>query len=329
MIVGIDLGTTNSLVGVWRDGAVSLIPNSLGHLLTPSAVGAGEDGSILVGLAARERLVTHPALTAATFKRYMGTDRLIFVGEKGYRPEELSALVLRSLKADAEAFLGEPVEEAIITVPAYFNDIQRKATKAAGTLAGLKVERLLTEPTAAALAYGLNADDPDELILVVDLGGGTFDVSLLHRFEGVVEVRATAGDSRLGGEDFVDAIVAAFMAGPGGAAGLPTADAPIVGALRRQAELAKRALSNQDRTTISVVHGQADRVDDLARPVRPAERAAAGTAARADGAGAARRAGRSRPAHAHHSRRRRVADAVVPPADRAAVPPSPGLSGQS
>ncbi len=275
MIVGIDLGTTNSLVGVWRDGAVSLIPNSLGHFLTPSAVGVGDDGSILVGLAARERLVTHPALTAATFKRYMGTDRLIFVGEKGYRPEELSALVLRSLKADAEAFLGEPVEEAIITVPAYFNDIQRKATKAAGTLAGLKVERLLTEPTAAALAYGLNADDPDELILVVDLGGGTFDVSLLHRFEGVVEVRATAGDSRLGGEDFVDAIVAAFMAGPGGAAGLPTADAPIVGALRRQAELAKRALSNQDRTTISVVHDgkpiewtiSRDQFDQLSEPL--------------------------------------------------------------
>ena len=275
MIVGIDLGTTNSLVGVWRDGAVSLIPNSLGHLLTPSAVGVSDDGSILVGLAARERLVTHPALTAATFKRYMGTDRLIFVGEKGYRPEELSALVLRSLKADAEAFLGEPVEEAIITVPAYFNDIQRKATKAAGTLAGLKVERLLTEPTAAALAYGLNADDPDELILVVDLGGGTFDVSLLHRFEGVVEVRATAGDSRLGGEDFVDAIVAAFMAGPGGAAGLPTADAPIVGALRRQAELAKRALSNQDRTTLSVVHEgkpiewtiSRDQFDQLSEPL--------------------------------------------------------------
>jgi molecular chaperone HscC len=256
MIVGIDLGTTNSLVGVWRDGAVSLIPNSLGHLLTPSAVGVGDDGTILVGLAARERLVTHPTLTAATFKRYMGSDRLIFVGEKGYRPEELSALVLGSLKADAEAFLGEPVEEAVITVPAYFNDIQRKATKAAGALANLKVERLLTEPTAAALAYGLKADEGDELVLVVDLGGGTFDVSLLHRFEGVVEVRATAGDSRLGGEDFVDVIVAAFMAGPGGAAGLPAAssDTTVNGAVRRQAELAKRALSTQDRTIMSVIH---------------------------------------------------------------------------
>jgi molecular chaperone HscC len=256
MIVGIDLGTTNSLVGIWRDGAATLIPNSLGHMLTPSAVGLGDDRSILVGLAARERLATHPALTTTAFKRYMGTDRLLFVGDKGYRPEELSALVLRSLKADAEAFLDAPVIEAVITVPAYFNDVQRKATKAAGALAGLEVERLLTEPTAAALAYGLTAQEDDELLLVVDLGGGTFDVSLLHRFEGVVEVRTTAGDSWLGGEDFVDAIVAAFMAGPGAAAGLPSASSglPIIGALRRQAEMAKRMLSSQDAATIAVVH---------------------------------------------------------------------------
>jgi molecular chaperone HscC len=260
MIVGIDLGTTNSLVGIWRDGAVALIPNALGHALTPSAVGLGDDRTILVGLPARERLATHPALTATAFKRYMGTDHLLFLGDKGYRPEELSALVLRSLKADAESFLGAPVTEAIITVPAYFNDVQRKATKAAGALAGLKVERLLTEPTAAALAYGLEAQEEDELLLVVDLGGGTFDVSLLHRFEGVVEVRATAGDSWLGGEDFVDAIVAAFMAGPGTAAGLPVKsaglpnNAPILGALRRQAEMAKRMLSSQESATIAVVH---------------------------------------------------------------------------
>lgn len=256
MILGIDLGTTNSLIGVWRDGAVALVPNALGQLLTPSAVGLDDDGTVLTGLAARERAATHPALTATAFKRYMGTDHMLFLGRKGYRPEELSALVLRSLKADAEAFLGEPVTEAIITVPAYFNDLQRKATKTAGALADLKVDRLLTEPTAAALAYGLEAQEDDELLLVVDLGGGTFDVSLLHRFEGVIEVRATAGDSWLGGEDFVDAIVKAFLAGPGAAMG---ADAAAPGSavnalLRRQAELAKRALSAQDTATISLAH---------------------------------------------------------------------------
>src|SRR5215831_164201 len=256
MIVGIDLGTTNSLVGVWRDGAVALVPNALGHFLTPSAVGRADDGAMLVGLPARERAAIHPTLAATAFKRYMGADRLLFVGPKGYRPEELSALVLRSLKADAEAFLGEPVEEAIITVPAYFNDLQRKATKAAGALAGLKVERLLTEPTAAALAYGLEAEGDDELVLVVDLGGGTFDVSLLHRFAGVIEVRATAGDSWLGGEDFVDAIARAFLAGPGAALGdAAAAGTPLHALLRRQAELAKRTLSGQDKATISLVHG--------------------------------------------------------------------------
>jgi molecular chaperone HscC len=255
MIVGIDLGTTNSLIGVWRDGGVALIPNALGHFLTPSAVARADDGTILVGLPARERAATHPSQAATAFKRYMGTDRLMFVGPKGYRPEEVSALVLRSLKADAETFLGEPVEEAIITVPAYFNDLQRKATKTAGALAGLKVERLLTEPTAAALAYGIEAEADDELLLVVDLGGGTFDVSLLHRFEGVIEVRATAGDSWLGGEDFVDAIVKAFLAGPGAALGDAAAPTmPMHALLRRQAELAKRTLSAKDSATISLNH---------------------------------------------------------------------------
>src|SRR6185312_15363442 len=256
MIAGIDLGTTNSLIGVWRDGAVALVPNALGQFLTPSAISMGDDGAVLVGPPARERAATHPTLTATSFKRYMGTDRQIFLGRKGYRPEELSALVLRSLKADAEAFLGASIDEAIITVPAYFNDLQRKATKAAGALAGLKVERLLTEPTAAALAYGLDATDDDELVLVVDLGGGTFDVSLLHRFEGVIEVRATAGDSWLGGEDFVDAILKAFVAGPGAAvaaeAGTPGSAANAL--LRRQGELAKRALSSQGEATLSLVH---------------------------------------------------------------------------
>ena len=259
MLVGIDLGTTNSLIGFWRDGAVTLVPNSLGHLLTPSAVGFGDDGKVLVGLAARERLVSHPTMTAAFFKRYMGTNRLHFLGDRGYRPEELSALVLGSLKADAEAILGEAVEEAVITVPAYFNDAQRKATRAAGELAGLKVNRLLTEPTAAALAYGLETTEGESTILVVDLGGGTFDVSVLQCFEGVMEVRACAGDSWLGGEDFVDALIGEFVAEIGGRRTLPSLEANPVfhGALRRQAEIMKRRLSEADTASIEVSHDDA------------------------------------------------------------------------
>jgi molecular chaperone HscC len=164
--------------------------------------------------------------------------------------------VLGSLKADAEAFLSQAVDEAVITVPAYFNDTQRKATKAAGELAGFTVKHLLTEPTAAALAYGLEAVGDERIILVADLGGGTFDVSVLQCFEGVMEVRAAAGDSWLGGEDFVDAIVAEFMAGPGRQAGLPppSSAAPVHGALRRQAEVAKRKLSEANEAAIEVVH---------------------------------------------------------------------------
>ncbi|HEY2068913.1 MAG TPA: molecular chaperone HscC [Rhizomicrobium sp.] len=245
MIIGIDLGTTNSLAAVWRDGEAVLIPNALGQFLTPSVVGEADDGSILVGQAARDRLITHPGSATAAFKRYMGTTRQVSVGRKSYRPEELSALVLRSLKADAEAFLGGEVTEAIITVPAYFNDAQRKATKAAGQLAGLKVDRLLTEPTAAALAYGFATGDEESTVLVVDLGGGTLDVSLLHSFEGIMEVKATAGDIWLGGEDFTDVIVQGFLAEAGKAAGLADValDTQVYATLRRQAEIAKRTLS--------------------------------------------------------------------------------------
>jgi molecular chaperone HscC len=212
MIIGIDLGTTNSLVGIWKDGAPELIPNALGSLLTPSAVSIDDDDVVLVGLSARERLLSHPSQSVASFKRYMGTNRTFKLGAKSFRAEELSALVLRALKADAEAFLGQPTTEAIITVPAYFNDVQRKATKTAGELAGLRVDRLLNEPTAAALAYGLQEKEGERKILVLDLGGGTFDVSILEMFEGVMEVRASAGDNFLGGEDFVDIVVDRFIA---------------------------------------------------------------------------------------------------------------------
>ena len=211
MIIGIDLGTTNSLVAVWKDGQATLIPNSLGNVLTPSVVSVDGNGHILVGQAARERLVTHPELTAAAFKRFMGSQKTYTLGRKVFRPEELSSLVLGSLKADAEAWLGEPVSEAVITVPAYFNDIQRNATRIAAELAGLKVRRLLNEPTAAAMAYGLHQAQGESKFLVLDLGGGTFDVTLLDLFEGIMEVRASAGDNCLGGEDFTAAIAEAFV----------------------------------------------------------------------------------------------------------------------
>lgn len=211
MIVGIDLGTTNSLVAVWKDGQACLIPNALGSVLTPSVVSVDDNGQLLVGQAAKERLVTHPALTAAAFKRFMGSQKTYLLGRRAFRPEELSALVLSSLKADAEAWLGETVSEAIITVPAYFNDIQRNATRIAAELAGLKVLRLLNEPTAAAMAYGLHQADGESQFLVLDLGGGTFDVTLLDLFEGVMEVRASAGDNCLGGEDFTAALAEGFI----------------------------------------------------------------------------------------------------------------------
>lgn len=249
MIIGIDLGTTNSLASVWRDGEAVLIPNALGHVLTPSAAGLADDGRLLVGLAARERLVSHPALTTAAFKRRMGTDQAVSLGRRRFRAEELSALVLQSLKADAEAFLGGPVSRAVITVPAYFNEVQRRATQLAGELAGLDVVRLLSEPTAAALAYGLQEARAGEgTILVFDLGGGTFDVSILEFFDGVMEVRAAAGDAFLGGEDFVDAIVAAFHADRAASAGFPAPSAahPAHALLRRQAEVAKRRLSETE-----------------------------------------------------------------------------------
>ncbi|MGQ3050872.1 MAG: Hsp70 family protein [Roseateles sp.] len=214
MILGIDLGTTHSAAAVFRDGAPVLIPNAHGDCLTPSAVALDEQGHTLVGLAARERAGLHAESTALAFKRWMGSDKRITLRTgphvKEMRAEELSALVLQTIKADAEAFLGEPVTEAVITVPAYFNEAQRRATRTAGEIAGLKVERLLNEPTAAGLAYGLQERPEHSSFLVFDLGGGTFDVSVLEYFDGVVEVRASAGDTRLGGEDFSRAIAQLF-----------------------------------------------------------------------------------------------------------------------
>jgi molecular chaperone HscC len=259
VIIGIDLGTTNSAAAIWRNGRAELIPNSLGSVLTPSAVSLTDDGNLLVGLAARERQVTHPQLTATAFKRYMGTQRYTQLGKQRLLPEELSALVLRSLKADAEKLLGETVTDAVITVPAYFNDKQRQATRRAGQLAGLKVERLLNEPTAAALAYGIHQKGADTRFLVFDLGGGTFDVSVLELFEGVIEVRASTGDNHLGGEDFNEALVERFFSAHKSRLGVASSssDAKLFQRMRDQAERCRRKLTNSPEAVMSVTWNDA------------------------------------------------------------------------
>jgi molecular chaperone HscC len=254
-IVGIDLGTTYSLVAVFRDGAPRLVENVLGSRLTPSVVGLDEDGQVLVGQAAKERLITHPHLTAASFKRFMGTDRVIRLGARDFRPEELSSLVLRSLKADAEASLGERVDEAVISVPAYFGDAQRKATRVAGELAGLAVGRLINEPTAAAMAYGLHEAKNETTFLVFDLGGGTFDVSVVELFDGVMEVHASAGDSFLGGEDFTAALATGLLEHAGVAQ--DTLAPSERSQLQKQAELAKIRLSASEQAELRMtLHGR-------------------------------------------------------------------------
>jgi molecular chaperone HscC len=255
MIVGIDLGTTNSLIGSWRNGKTELFPTALRSNLTPSVVGLDDNGEILVGQPAKERMLTHPDLTQAVFKRYMGTQRTMALGKRSYRAEELSSFVLRSLKRDAEEFTGEKVAEAVISVPAYFSDAQRKATKIAGELAGLKVERLINEPTAAALAYGLQDAPPESQFLVFDLGGGTFDVTILQLFDGVMEVRASAGDNFLGGEDFVDVLIDKFV-GHCSSKKFLTAndvqrDPKLRKALRYEAEKAKRQLTESSETVMA------------------------------------------------------------------------------
>lgn len=209
-LIGIDLGTTNSLVCICRDGKTVLIPNSLGGFLTPSAVSVEEDGSICVGAVAKERLVSRPDASAASFKRYMGTDRVFFLGGQRFTPQELSSFVLRQLKEDAERFLGEEVTEAVISVPAYFNDNQRYATKQAGKLAGIRVERLVNEPSAAALAASRISGEEEGSYLVFDFGGGTLDVSIVDYFDNVIEIIAVSGDNQLGGDDFDELIARKF-----------------------------------------------------------------------------------------------------------------------
>ena len=208
--IGIDLGTTNSLICVWQDGKPILIPNSIGEVVTPSVVSVDDDDSILVGRAALSRLTTHPSRSAAAFKRFLGSNKVFELGDKKFTPTELSAMVLKSLKADAEAFLKQEIHDVVISVPAYFNDEQRKQTRFAAELAGLNAVRLINEPTAAAMAYGLHEEQSGNT-LVFDLGGGTFDVTVLEYALPIIEVHASAGDNYLGGEDFTDELVKACL----------------------------------------------------------------------------------------------------------------------
>ena len=206
-IFGIDLGTTNSVVAVMEGGKPAVIANAEGNRTTPSVVGFSKTGERLVGELAKRQAVSNPEKTVISIKRHMGTDYRVNIDDKKYSPEEISSMILKKLKDDAEKYLGEPVTEAVITVPAYFNDSQRQATKNAGTIAGLEVKRIINEPTASALAYGLDKLDQMLKVLVFDLGGGTFDVSVLEIGEGVFEVKSTAGDTRLGGDDWDNEIV--------------------------------------------------------------------------------------------------------------------------
>ncbi len=292
MIIGIDLGTTNSLASVWRDGEAVLVPNETGGFLLPSVVGLDRNNEIVVGEAARALAEIMPDRVAASFKRAMGTDRSFSLGAQSFRADELSSFVLRALKRDAERFLGEPVTDAVITVPAYFSDAQRKATRIAGQLAGLRVERVLNEPTAAALAYGLHEHRAgrDGRVLVFDLGGGTFDVSVIDMLDGVMEVRATAGDNYLGGDDFDQAVAEWFAA----ECSLPTPDRlhPDANAralsmsLLHAAETARRTLSREPDAMMRIEHDgrtheatlDADRFATLCKPLlerlrRPVARA--------------------------------------------------------
>ena len=241
-VIGIDLGTSNTLACVFRNGEAVLIPNREGGYLTRSAVSVMEDGTIITGRAAKERLLSHPDRTAASYKVYMGTEREICLGQQYFKPEELSAFVLRQIRRDAEEFLQEPVEEAVISVPAYFNDNQRCATKLAAQLAGLKVSRLINEPSAAAVYYRWSDPDAgDGKLMIVDFGGGTLDVSIVDCFDNIIEILCIAGDNHLGGDD-IDAAVAGYFCEVNHLSRerlTPEENA----ALMRQAENAKTALS--------------------------------------------------------------------------------------
>ena len=248
------MGTTNSLIAYFADGEPKIIPNRLGKNLTPSVVSVDEEGNVYVGETAKERMSLYPDSVAQTFKRSMGTEREYILSGKHFKPEELSSMILRALKEDAEAFLGEEITEAVISVPAYFDDKRRKATKRAGELAGLKVERMISEPTAAAVAYGLYDRTQDTRFLVFDLGGGTFDVSILELYHNILEVRAVAGDNYLGGEDFTEVMAKLFLQKKKLQMQNLTEKEQV--RLYRQAEKAKFAISDQSQVTMSFLQGE-------------------------------------------------------------------------
>ena len=251
-IIGIDLGTTNSCVAVMEGGKPIVIANTEGARTTPSVVAFTKTGERLVGEPAKRQAVTNADKTISSIKRHMGSDHKVTIDDKRYSPQEISAMILQKLKADAENHLGEKVTEAVITVPAYFNDAQRQATKDAGRIAGLDVKRIINEPTAAALAYGLD-NEKEQKIMVYDLGGGTFDVSIIEIGDGVIEVLATAGDNKLGGDDFdqkiVDYIVNDFRANNGVDL---SADKMALQRVREAAEKAKKELSSATTTNINL-----------------------------------------------------------------------------
>ena len=257
-IIGIDLGTTNSCVAVLEGGEAVVIANAEGGRTTPSVVAFSKTGERMVGQVAKRQAVTNADRTIASIKRHMGENYHVTVDGKGYTPQEISAMVLQKLKADAEAYLGQSVTEAVITVPAYFSDAQRQATKDAGKIAGLEVKRIINEPTAAALAYGLDKEN-EQKIMVYDLGGGTFDVSILEIGDGIVEVLATAGDTRLGGDDFDERIMDFLVAEFKKAEGIDLKnDKVAMQRLREAAEKAKIELSGMTTTAINLPYITAD-----------------------------------------------------------------------
>ncbi len=257
-IIGIDLGTTNSCVAVMEGGESVVITNAEGNRTTPSVVAFSKDGERMVGQVAKRQAITNPDRTISSIKREMGTDYKVDIDGKKYTPQEISAMVLQKLKSDAEAYLGQPVTEAVITVPAYFTDAQRQATKDAGKIAGLEVKRIINEPTAAALAYGVDKETAQK-VMVYDLGGGTFDVSILEIDDGVIEVLATAGNNRLGGDDFDQCVMEYLAAEFRRETGIDlSSDKVAMQRLKEAAEKAKIELSGVTTSNINLPYITAD-----------------------------------------------------------------------